>query len=105
MLPYIYSLAWKVTDQDYTMMRPLVMDWRNDREVWDIGDEFMFGPGLLVAPVTKAHASSRPVYLPHASAWYDFWTGKRVVEGQLESIAPLDRIPVYVPAGTVLRRG
>lgn len=105
MLPYIYSLAWKVTNQDYTMMRPLVMDWRNDRDVWEVGDEFMFGPALLVAPVTKQQAVGRSVYLPHAPAWYDFWTGKRVLEGQIQSDAPLNRIPVYVRAGAILPLG
>jgi alpha-D-xyloside xylohydrolase len=105
MLPYIYSAAWKVTDEDYTMMRPLVMDWRTDRNVWEIGDEFMFGPGLLVAPVTHAHATSRSVYLPHSATWYDFWTGHQATPGQIESNAPLDRIPIYVRAGSIVPLG
>jgi alpha-D-xyloside xylohydrolase len=105
MLPYIYSLAWKVTDQDYTIMRPLIMDWRSDPSVWEVGDEFMFGPALLVAPVTKAHAEQRDVYLPTASAWYDFWTGAQVEKGLISSEAPLDRIPVYVRAGAILPLG
>jgi alpha-D-xyloside xylohydrolase len=53
LLPYIYSLAWQVTDHDSTIMRPLVMDWRTDRKTWNIGDEYMFGPDLLVRPVVR----------------------------------------------------
>jgi alpha-D-xyloside xylohydrolase len=105
MLPYIYSLAWKVTDQDYTIMRPLIMDWRNDPDVREVGDEFMFGSALLVAPVTQAHGNQREVYLPVASAWYDFWTGAQVKTGLISSEAPLDRIPVYVRAGAILPLG
>ena len=105
LLPYIYSLAWQVTKNDYTIMRPLVMDWRTDREVWDISDQFMFGPALLVNPVTEAGATSRLVYLPSA-AWYDFWTGARVAGDQMvQAAAPMDRIPLYVRAGSILPLG
>ena len=64
LMPYIYSLAWKVTSEDYTIQRPLVMDWRTDEKTWNIGDEFMFGPAILVNPVLKANATHRSVYLP-----------------------------------------
>ncbi len=59
LMPYIYSLAWRVTNEDYTMQRPLVMDWRTNETVRDIGDQFMFGPALLVNPVTIEGAKSR----------------------------------------------
>ena len=72
LMPYLYSLAWKVTNEDYTIQRPLVMDWRTDPKTWDTSDEFMFGPALLVNPVLKANATKRNVYLPAAAAWYDF---------------------------------
>src|SRR5689334_6734904 len=52
MMPYIYSVAWKVTNEGYTMMRPLVMDFRTDAQAQNIGSEFLFGPAILVAPVT-----------------------------------------------------
>ena len=58
-MPYIYSLAWRVTNEDYTIQRPLVMDWRTDAKTRDIGDEFMFGPSILVSPVLQANASRR----------------------------------------------
>lgn len=105
MLPYIYSLAWKVTHDDYTIMRPLVMDWRDDEQVRSLGDEFMFGPDLLVAPVTEAGGNSRSLYLPRAERWYDFWTGVPVNEGRRVVDAPIDRIPLYVKAGSILPLG
>jgi alpha-D-xyloside xylohydrolase len=106
LMPYIYSLAWKVTSEDYTIQRPLVMDWRADAKTWSLGDQFMFGPAILVNPVLKADASKRNVYLPAAAAWYDFWTGEAVHGGQeIEADAPLDRIPLYVRAGSILPMG
>ena len=106
MLPYIYSLAWRVTSEDYTMMRPLVMDWRENQQVRDIGDEYTFGSALLVSPVSQKGATSRPVYLPPAAGWYDFWTGAQLKGDQhVEAQAPLDRIPLYVRAGSILPLG
>ncbi len=106
LMPYIYSLAWRVTSKDYTIMRPLVMDWRQDSRTFNVGDEFMFGPSLLVAPVVKQGAVHRSVYLPKAAAWYDFWTGKKIAgEQEIEADAPLDRIPLFAPAGSILPLG
>lgn len=106
LLPYTYSLAWKVTHEDYTMQRPLVMDWRTDEKVRDIGDQFMFGPSILVNPVTLSGAVTRSLYLPPAPAWYDFWTGKKLPGGQrILADAPLARIPLYVRAGAILPLG
>lgn len=106
LMPYIYSLAWKVTKDDYTIQRPLVMDWRTDEKTWNIGDQFMFGPAILVNPVLKAGATEREVYLPASSAWYDFWTGESLKGGQeIRASAPLDRMPLYVRAGSILPLG
>jgi alpha-D-xyloside xylohydrolase len=74
MLPYIYSLAWMTTSQGYTPMRALVMDFRSDVQAANVGDQFMFGPALLVSPVLEPAASERRLYLP-AGKWYDFWSG------------------------------
>jgi alpha-D-xyloside xylohydrolase len=105
MLPYIYSLAWKTTSEAYTPMRPLVMDFRTDPRAQNVGDQFMYGPAFLVSPVTDAGATSRQVYLPDAK-WYDFWTGIAVEGGQtINAIAPLERLPVYVRAGSILPLG
>lgn len=106
LMPYIYSLAWKVTSEDYTIQRPLVMDWRTDPNTWNLGDEFMFGPDLLVSPILKANATKRSVYLPASPAWYDFWSGKSIAtRGDFEADAPLDRLPLFVRAGSILPMG
>jgi len=105
MLPYIYSLAWMTTSESYTPMRPLVMDFRNDVRAQNIGDQFMYGPALLVNPVTEPAATSRTLYLPEAK-WYDFWNGTSQGGGRMiSSIAPLDRLPLYVRAGSILPLG
>ncbi|MDE2495021.1 MAG: DUF5110 domain-containing protein [Alphaproteobacteria bacterium] len=106
LLPYIYSLAWRVTNDAYTMQRGLPMDWPADRKVRDIGDQFMFGPAFLVAPVTEPGAKQRAVYLPQAAAWYDFWSGTRLGGGQTIQVpTPEDRIPLYVRAGAIVPFG
>jgi alpha-D-xyloside xylohydrolase len=102
LMPYIYSLAWKVTNEDYTIQRPLVMDWRTDSKTWNLGNQFMFGPAILVNPVLEANATHRTVYLP-AAKWYDFWSGTTLTGGQeLEADAPLDRMPLFVRAGSII---
>jgi alpha-D-xyloside xylohydrolase len=106
MMPYIYSLAWKVSDGDSTIQRPLVMDFRADAETWNIGDQFMFGPALMVSPVLEAGAMDRRVYLPKGALWYDFWTGKTTEGGvHVQAAASLERIPLYVHAGSILPLG
>jgi alpha-D-xyloside xylohydrolase len=106
LMPYVYSLAWRVTNDDYTIQRPLVMDWRADVRVRDIGDQFMFGPALLVNPVLQPDATHRALYLPDAPAWYDFWTGASTNGSrEIDAEAPLDRIPLYVRAGSILPLG
>ncbi len=106
LMPYIYSLAWKVTNDDYTIMRPLVMDFRSDPRTWNIGDQFMFGPALLVAPVLEQDATSREVYLPQSPVWYNFWSGQAMKgERKLDADAPLDRIPLFVRAGSIIPMG
>jgi alpha-D-xyloside xylohydrolase len=106
LLPYVYSLAWKVTNEDYTIQRPLVMDFREDPATWEIGDQFLFGPAILVSPVLREHATERPVYLPRGADWFDFWTGERTQGGaNVERAAPLDRIPLDVRAGSIVPMG
>jgi alpha-D-xyloside xylohydrolase len=105
LMPYIYSLAARVSTGDYTLERPLVMDFRADPNTWNIGDQFLFGPALLINPVTEAGATERRIYLPKG-LWYDFWTGETKQGGMhLQVPAPLDRIPVYVRAGSILPLG
>jgi len=106
LMPYIYSLAWRVHDDDYTIQRPLVMDWRDDPKTWNSGDEFMFGPAILVNPVLEQGARQRTVYLPDSPDWYDFWTGASVQGSrEFQADAPLDRMPLYIRAGSILPLG
>jgi alpha-D-xyloside xylohydrolase len=105
LMPYIYSEAWQVTSAHGTLMRPLVMDWRNDVEAQNTGDEYLFGPAILVSPVTTQGATSRTVYLPQAG-WYDFWTGEKVEGGRhIQADAPLSKLPLYVRAGSIVPLG
>ena len=112
LLPYIYSVAWMTTNQGYTPMRALVMDFRNDMRAANIGDQFMFGPAVMVNPVTEPEALSKRVYLPplgtqnSGAGWYDFWTGRSQDRfGEIEASAPIDRVPLYVRAGSILPLG
>ena len=99
-------VAGAVTHDGYTMMRPLVMDFRDDAKARDVTDQFMFGPAFLVSPVTEYKARSRRVYLPAGTAWYDFWTGRRSDGGQtITADAPYDRIPLFVRAGSIVPVG
>jgi alpha-D-xyloside xylohydrolase len=105
LLPYIYSVAWMTTNESYTPMRPLVMDFRDDVKAQNIGDQFLFGPAILVNPVTEQGAVTRHLYLP-AGNWYDFWTGECLKgPGDVEAAAPLSRIPLYVRGGAIVPMG
>ena len=87
-------------------MRGLFMDFPHDPNVVNLGDEYMFGPALLVAPVTEQGATTRSVYLPAGSDWYNYWTNERLKGGQtIVAIAPIDTIPLFVRAGSILPLG
>jgi alpha-D-xyloside xylohydrolase len=107
LLPYIYSMAADVSLHDFTILRPLVMDFRYDSRVNDILDQFMFGREMLVCPVLEQSAKSRCVYLPKTTgSWIDFWTGKRYQAGQtIEAAAQLETIPLFVKAGSIVPMG
>jgi alpha-D-xyloside xylohydrolase len=106
LLPYIYSVSWRVTDDGYTMMRPLVMDFAGDAVARGVGDQFMFGPALLINPVTQPGADVRTVYLPAGAAWYDFVTNAHHAGGTtIAAAAPLERLPIFVRAGAILPLG
>jgi alpha-D-xyloside xylohydrolase len=121
LLPYIYSTSWDVTSQASTFMRPLVMDFPNDKKVYDINNEYLFGKSILVCPVTDSmytiengkttqtnfeKAKTHKVYLPAGSSWFDFWTGKKLTGGQdIQREAPIDIMPLYVKAGSILPMG
>jgi alpha-D-xyloside xylohydrolase len=118
LLPYIYSLAGWTTQHDYTMLRALPFDFRSDPVTYDIRDQYMFGPALLVNPVTRPMLYDvgsqpltgipqiRPVYLPAGADWYDFWSGQKYSGGKtIQADAPIDRLPLFVRSGSILPMG
>ncbi len=106
LMPYIYSLAGQTWLEDYTIMRALVMDFGKDRTVENIGDQYMFGPSLMVCPVYEYGARSREVYFPATTGWYDMYTGKYIQGGHSETVAaPYERMPLYLREGTILPCG
>jgi alpha-D-xyloside xylohydrolase len=105
LMPYIYSVAWKVTNEGYTFMRPLVMDFRSDTRAQNVADQFLFGPAMLVNPVTQPGAASRQIYLPKTT-WYNFWSGSSLQGGRaIETPAPIERLPLFIRAGSILPLG
>ncbi len=124
-LPYIYSASWDVTANQSSMMRALVMDFAHDKNALDINDEYMFGKSLLVSPVTSAQyikpavsgrdtiqiedfstVKSKETYLPAGAEWYDFWSGEKFAGGnKVTRQTPIDIIPLYVRAGSILPLG
>jgi len=106
LMPYIYALASDAHHRDGTIMRGLVMDFPADRRAWNIDDEYLFGPAILVAPVTEFRARRRDVYLPAGALWYDFYTGRTSEGGQtVQADAPYERMPLFVKAGSIVPTG
>jgi alpha-D-xyloside xylohydrolase len=106
LLPYTYSIAGKTYHEDYTMMRGLVMDFAADTTVYNIADQYMYGPSLLINPVCDYKARSRKLYLPAGQGWFDLNTGKYFEGGQeINSEASYERMPVFVKAGSILPMG
>jgi len=106
LIPYIYSLVGQVYHDDYTMVRPMAFDFREDYAAAHLKDQYMFGPAMLVAPVTTEGARKRDVYLPWGR-WTDFWTGLATFStGQvITADAPLGQIPIFVRAGSIIPMG
>ena len=126
LLPYIYSTAGDAVLNSASMMRPLVMDFPQDKHAINLNDEYLFGRNILVKPVTdplytwkdaqgRGHEiypnipqASAPVkvYLPKGAKWYDFWTNE-LLEGGRDTLrpCPINIMPVYIKAGTVMPFG
>ena len=127
LMPYLYSLAGWAHFRDYTLMRALVMDFGDDRNVMDIGDQWMLGPALMACPVGYYKARNRSVYFPQQTGWYDLYNGELVIDnGKLTTTAnnsqssilnsqlssrrlvvdaPYERIPVFVREGAIIPFG
>jgi alpha-D-xyloside xylohydrolase len=106
LMPYIYSLGYFTHQTGAPFMRALFMDFPGDPKVAEIGDEYMFGPAFLVAPVTDQGATTKQVYLPAGSDWYNYWTHERLHGGQTVTVdAPIDKLPLFVRAGSIIPLG
>ena len=106
LMPYIYSLGYYSNQTGAPFMRGLFMDFGDDPNTAEIRDEYMFGPSLLIAPVTEQGMTSREVYLPSGADWYNFWTNQRLHGGQRITVsAPIDTLPIFVRAGSILPLG
>jgi alpha-D-xyloside xylohydrolase len=107
LLPYIYSVAWQVTSNGATFMRPLVLDFPKENEALNIGGQYLFGPSIMVTPVTTAGAATQSVYVPGSGApWFDFWTGKTAAAGhRLEAAAPIQTLPLFIRPGSIVPMG
>ncbi len=102
LIPYLHAAFEVYRDTGLPPIRALVMDFEEDLNVRNIDDEYMFGPDLLVCPMTLADGTSRTVYLP-AGIWYDFWDHTAYEGGRaFEFHADYDKIPVFVRSGAVL---
>ena len=126
LLPYIYSTAGDCVQNSGSMMRALVMDYAADKKASRLNDEYLFGRNILVKPVTdplytwkdkekKGHtiypdvrkaAAPVNVYLPKGNKWYDFWSNTQYEGGQdIQRLCPIDIMPVFIKAGTILPFG
>ncbi len=111
LLPYLYSLSWRITNRNYTLMRGLAMDFPQDTLVHDIDNSYMFGPAFLVRPVLqpmKMNLQQTGTYLPihEGKYWYDFWTGEATACGKTHLMStPLPVMPLYIKGGSILPLG
>ncbi len=106
LMPYIYSLGYSTYQSGAPYMRALFMDFPNDAKASELTDEYMLGPDFLVAPVTDQGMTSREVYLPAGTDWYNYWTNEKVHGGQTINVnAPIDTLPLFVKAGSILPLG
>lgn len=102
LLPYIYSNAFHAAQTGEPLMRALVLDYQDDANVYEIGDQYLFGKDLMVCPVTTKGAQTRTVYLPEGE-WYDWWTGKKYTGKQyVHVVTPLDTLPIFAKAGAII---
>jgi alpha-glucosidase/alpha-D-xyloside xylohydrolase len=105
LLPYLYSVVREGCVTGLPVIRALWLHDPEDRDSRARGDEFLWGPNLLVAPVTAKGATTRRLYLPRGR-WYDFWTGEPIEGGrEIDRAVDLATVPLYVRAGTILPMG
>ncbi|PKR85448.1 glycoside hydrolase family 31 protein [Heyndrickxia camelliae] len=104
-LPYLYTLFYKASKTGIPVMRPLLMEYPNDENTFNLSDQFLIGENVMIAPILKPTTYHRVVYLP-AGNWYDYWTNK-CYEGNTYMMveASLDTLPIFIKEGTILSLG
>ena len=103
MKPYITGLMEQAHEKGTPVMRPLFYDFPEDQKAWEVEDQYLFGPDVLVKPVTEANCRQVSVYLPTGADWTNAWTGQRFQGGQTVTVdAPLDQIPLFTKNEFVL---
>lgn len=103
MKPYITGLMEQAHEKGTPVMRPLFYDFPEDQKAWEVEDQYLFGPDVLVKPVTEAGCRSVSVYLPAGADWTNAWTGQRFQGGQTVTVdAPLEQIPLFTKNEFVL---
>ncbi|MFD2672694.1 glycoside hydrolase family 31 protein [Marinicrinis sediminis] len=102
LLPYMYTLFQEASQTGLPVMRPLLLEFEQDEQVFNLCDQFMLGSSLMTAPILRPSTEHRTVYLP-AGEWIDFWTGERFSGGQHIMVhAPLSKLPLFVKAGSII---
>ena len=102
LLPYNYTLAWEARNTGLPMMRAMWMHYPKDATSRKIGDQYLWGKNMLIAPVYEKDATSREVYLPEG-VWYDWWTNQTHQGGKtVTKEVDLSIMPIYVPAGAIV---
>jgi len=103
LLPYIYTLTYQAATEGSPIVRPLFYEFPEDSVAYSIGNEYMFGGNMLVAPVVEQGQKKKKVYLPKGTVWYDFWHYTRYDGGQwIELKTELKTIPIFVKAGSFI---
>ena len=106
LIPYLYDLMWKCENTGEPIIRPLLFEYQDDKNTYEINDEFLCGDSILVAPVVEQGMRQKLVYLPKGSEWIDFWTGDSYNGGQyIIKEAPLDICPIFIKAASVIPNG
>lgn len=105
LLPFLYTTLEEAHRTGVPLFRPLLLNYQEDPDTYNIDDEFMIGTDLLVAPVMKPDVTSRLVYLP-AGTWYDYWTNKRFDGPTTITVnTPLETVPMFVRGGAIIPTG
>jgi alpha-D-xyloside xylohydrolase len=105
LMPYIYSEAWKVTNDSHLLMSPLAYNYPEDKNTWDIKDQLFFGESIMVSFITEYKKRDKEVYLPKGD-WFNYWTNKKVAGNRKVTVeAAFNSTPIFIKAGSIIPTG